>query len=212
MRVVITEDMLMFRELLVRSCREAGHEVVGETDSGAGAISLCNETRPDALLLDVRLPDIDGLEVVKIIHAQIPSVGIIVVTAYSSDFFFHRLDQSAVSGYIDKNAQTSRAVGESLAAVARGQRWLSPEYHRAKLRRLSDPHFFGKILTGREQTILSLIGHSFSNEQIGDRLQISTRTVEGHRSNLMLKLDLHSAAQLIVFAVEKGFSYGSMSS
>lgn len=206
MRIVVTEDMAMIREEIVRWCREHGHSVVAETASAAATLKLCREHRPDALLLDVRLPDGDGLSVAQAIHQAVPKVKIIVLTAYTTSCFVHRLAQAPVDGYIDKNAQTCAAIGEALAAVAAGKKWFSPSFHRVQRKQKRDPHFFGKLLTAREQEILGWIGRSFSDEEIAAQIGLAARTVEWHRSNLMHKLRHDCTAKLIAFAIEHGFA------
>lgn len=102
MRIVVVEDQQMFRALLVRTCREGGHEVVGETAYGADGIALCRELQPEGLLLDVRLPDIDGLNVAKRIATEAPKTRILMITAYASEYFFYRLERIRVAGYVTR--------------------------------------------------------------------------------------------------------------
>lgn len=206
MRLVITEDMTMIRSEIVRWCHEHGHSVVAETTSAAETLKLCRQHCPDALLLDVRLPDGDGLRVAEAIRQHTPAIKIIVLTAYTTSYFIHRLAQAPVDAFVDKNAQTCAAIGEALTAVSQGRTWYSPGFHRVRQQQNRDPLFFGKLLTSREQSILGLIGRALSNQEISLRLGIAARTVEDHRSNLLHKLRLDSTAQLIAFAIENGFT------
>jgi two-component system nitrate/nitrite response regulator NarL len=206
MRVLITEDMPMFREIVATASRTCGHEVVAETESAIETVRLCRTLLPDLLFLDVRLPDGDGLSVAQIVRSEFPAIRIIMVTAYTTAFFIDRLAQAAVDGFIDKNVETSHALEEAFEALTRGEKWYSATFRRMRQQQSRDPSFFGKLLTPREQIVLGLVGHSFSNEQIAARLGMSVRTVEDHRSNLLHKLQLDGTPKLIAFANANGFT------
>lgn len=206
MRVVVAEDMLMFREMVVRSCVEFGHHVVGQTDRGDQAVDLCRNATPDLLLLDMRLPDTDGFSVVEALRSTRLATKIIVLTAYASDLFFYRLEKADIWGYVDKNCQTVNALEAALASVSEGRRWFSPTYHEARAKRIRDPQAFSKLLTRTEQVVLSLIGEACSDAEIAARLGMAARTAQTHRSNIMQKLDIESTPKLVVYARTKGFT------
>lgn len=203
--MVVAEDMLMFRELVVRACLGLGHHVVGETDRGDHAVDLCRSAAPDVLLLDMRLPDIDGFGVVEALRSSRLGTKIIALTAYTSDLFFYRLEHADICGYVDKNSQTSVALGEALAAVGAGLRWFSPTYQEARMKRIRDPHAFSKLLTRSEQNVLTLIGEACTDVEIAAQLGITARTAQTHRSNIMQKLGIESTPKLVVYARSKGF-------
>lgn len=196
----------MFRELVVRSCAEFGHHVVGQTDRGDQAVDLCKNASAEVLLLDMRLTDMDGFSVIETLCSIPLATKIIVLTACASDWFFYRMEKADIWGYVDKNSHTSEALGAALSAVERGQRWFSPTYREAHVRRVKDPSSFAKLLTRTEQTILGLIGDACSDAEIAAHLGVAARTAQTHRSNIMQKLGIGSTPKLVVYAREKGFA------
>jgi DNA-binding NarL/FixJ family response regulator len=208
MSVVVAEDMLMFREMVVRSCVAFGHQVVGQTARGDQAVDLCRHLSPDVLLLDMRLPDIDGFGVVEAMRSVRLATKVIVLTAYASELFFSRLEKADIWGYVDKNSHTMNALEAALASVSGGRRWFSPTYREARSKRIRDPHAFSKLLTQTEQTVLSLIGEACSDAEIAARLGMAARTAQTHRSNIMQKLGIECTPKLVVYARTKGFTAG----
>ena len=96
----------MFREFLVKLCRASDHRVIAETDSGREAIELCRTLRPEVLLLDLRLPDLDGADVAETLRIEAPLIKILALSAYADDFAFHRLERCGVQGFVDKSHQS----------------------------------------------------------------------------------------------------------
>lgn len=206
MRVVVVEDMLIFREMVVSSCVAFGHHVVGQTDRGDQAVDLCRHFSPDVLLLDMRLPDTDGFGVVGALRSVQLTTKVVVMTAYASDLFFSRLEKADIWGCVDKNSHTVNALEAALASVSAGRRWFSPTYHEARSKRIRDPLAFSKLLTRTEQMVLSLIGEACSDAEIAARLGMAARTAQTHRSNIMQKLGIECTPKLVVYARTKGFT------
>jgi DNA-binding NarL/FixJ family response regulator len=207
LKIVAIEDQVMMRGLIVRVCRE---QFPGETIRDAADVrsgrALCREIRPDIVLLDLDLPDGDGLDLLADIRTDSPHSKIIVLTSHSDEFAIHRSLEAGVSAFVDKCSQPIEIVGEAIAAVAAGRSFYSPVVGQAKARLRDDPNAFTKLLSPREQEILRLLGEGLPNETVAERVGISAQTIHSYRRNIMVKLGIHSTPQLIRYAVEKGFT------
>lgn len=205
--IVIVEDHLMFRDVVRKVCvQQFGHAVVAETESGQAAVELILQHKPDVVILDLSLPDMDGFNVVDRVFATAPSVRFLVLSAHCDDYTLFRVEKSGVQGFIDKNSNTVDALQEALAAIEAGRVYFSTAFQQAKLARRMDPRSFTKVLSEWERAILSLIGQGLSDEEIAVRLTISPRTVQTHRSKILRKLNIKGTPKLIAFAIEHGFT------
>lgn len=207
MKIVAIEDQVMMRGLIVRVCREQfpGETICDAPDVKTGR-ALCREIRPDIVLLDLDLPDGDGLDLLADIRTDSPHSKIIVLTSHSDEFAIHRSLEAGVSAFVDKCSQPIEIVGEAIAAVAGGRSFYSPVVGQAKARLRDDPNAFTKLLSPREQEILRLLGEGLPNEVVAERVGVSPQTIHSYRRNIMVKLGIHSTPQLIRYAVEKGFT------
>jgi len=197
----------MVRDLIVQLCREnfPRAEVVAVEDGRAGT-EQCRRLRPDLVLLDLDLPDGDGLDRIGEIRRIHPAVRIIVITSHSDDYAIHRSLEANVAAFVDKCSQPIEAVGDAISEVAAGRTFHSPVVARAKARLRNDPHAFTKLLSLREQEVLRLIGEGFHNDLVAERLAVSPKTILTHRRNIMSKLGVHSTPELIRYAFKKGFT------
>jgi two-component system response regulator NreC len=206
-RIVIVEDHLMFRDVIRKICTaQFGHTVVGETESGAKAVELILQLQPEVVILDLSLPDMDGFNVVDRVFTAMPALRILILSSHCDDYTLFRVEKSGVHGFIDKNSNTVETLQDALMAISAGRIYFSAAFQAAKLARRMDPRSFTKVLTEWERAILSLIGQGLSDEEIGVRLNLSHRTVQTHRSNLLRKLALKGTPKLIAFAIEHGFT------
>jgi two-component system response regulator NreC len=206
-KIVAIEDQVMMRGLIVRVCREHfPGEVVREAADGRSGSELCRQVQPDIVLLDLDLPDGDGLDLLTEIRQASPRAKIIVITSHSDEYAIHRSLEAGVAAFVDKCSQPIEVVSEAIAAVAAGRAYYSPVVARGKLRLREDPKAFTKLLSAREQDILRLLGEGLANEQVAERFGVSPQTIHSYRRNIMVKLGVHSTPQLIRYAVEKGFT------
>ncbi len=207
MRIAIAETLRMFREAIVKACEtEFGHEVVSEVDSGLRAIVSVQRTNPDVLILDLSLPDLDGFTVIDRLRASGSLTKILVLSAYSDDYTVFRLEKANIHGFVDKRQNAVAILKEALQAIGNGTKYFSPTFESARRARHADSKSFDKILSESEQRILCLIGEGLTNDEIGQKIGISPRTVQKHRHNILHKLEISSTPKLIAFAMRHGFA------
>lgn len=207
MNVLVIEDQAMVRELLALACKQALPKArVHTAGTRAAALGLCREAPPDLVILDLVLPDGDGLDLLPELFALSPAAKVIALSSHIDEFTLHRAVSSRVHGILDKNEQPVRILREAITTVLDGRQYVSSVVQRLKASVRADPAAFDKILSDREQGVLRLIGEGLTNDQIAVRLKISTSTAKNHRLNIMAKLDMHSTPQLIRYALEKGFT------
>jgi two-component system response regulator NreC len=206
-KIVIVEDHLMIRDVIRKVCSsEFGYTVVGETDSGVEAVDLILKRKPDVVVLDLSLPDMDGFNVAERVLKVMPSLRILMLSSHCDDYTLFRVEKSGVHGFIDKNSNTIEILRDALKSISEGRIYFSQAFQNARMARRTDPRSFIKILSDWERAILSLIGQGLSDDEIGERLNLSPRTVQTHRSNILRKLNLKGTPKLIAFAIENGFT------
>lgn len=211
-RIVIAEDHTILREGLKALLLSAPDlKVVGEAKDGREAIQRAGELTPDLMLLDLSMPRMNGLEAIREIKQQSPETKILVLTVHKTEEYVLASLEAGADGYIIKDA-THAELLLAISNAAQGRRYLSPEISGAviegylagkKAQKLCTP---GETLTRREREVLKLIAEGYKNKDIADYLCISPKTVEKHRDNLMKKLDLHNAAALTAYAMERGLA------
>lgn len=206
MKIIVIDDHALMRDLLIGACREAmpGFSVLGARDAASG-LELCKHGQPDLIILDLALPDRDGIELLDDLLAACRHCKVIGISGYSDEFTLHRVLHSKLHGFVDKKEQTIEQLALAIRAVLRGERYLSPAASNARLSQRNDPTAFNKILSAREQQLLSLFGRGLSNEEIAAAVNLSELTVRNHRCRTMAKLGLRTSAELIRYALEKGF-------
>jgi DNA-binding NarL/FixJ family response regulator len=207
MRTLIVEDQRMFRELLAKMCEtHFRHQKVVAVGTGTGGADAMAKGQFDLLILDIDLPDRDGFSLADE-AAKLPSPPrVLGMSGYCDEFMVHRVMNSSMHGFIDKTDQSVETLAEAIRTVCAGNYFFSDVVHRMRVALRKDPQAFPKLLTERECEMLALLGQGLTNEQAGERLDLSPTTVQWHRKQLMRKLDLHSTVDLVVYAVEKGFT------
>ena len=207
MKIVLIEDQTMFRDLLKKICREHFHlAVVGEAGDAATGLALCRSRRPDMVLLDLNLPDRDGVSIAEELRAEDPEIRILALSSECDDYTLHRMFKSGVHGYVDKNRQSVDMLKQAIDEVMHGRVFFAEVAQQARWRLREEPMAFPKVLSDREQQLLSMLGGGLSDEEVARDLQLSRHTVQLHRRHIMGKLDLHRTPDLIRYAVSKGFS------
>lgn len=209
-QIVLAEDHTILREGL-RSLLASSEdlEVVAEAEDGLGAIRCVERDNPDLILLDLAMPRMNGIEALREIKRRSPGTKILVLTVHKSEEYVLAAFQSGADGYCLKDATRAELLA-AMREVLAGKRYISPGIADKVLegyldgRKTLKPDSSWGSLTHREREVLKLIGEGYKNREIAEYLCISPKTVEKHRANLMKKLDLHSAAALTAYAIERG--------
>lgn len=209
-RILIAEDHAIVREgIRMILDAEPDFEVVGETKDGEEAIQLARTLRPDVVVMDISMPRMTGVEATREIKRMLPDTDILILTMHEEESYVFQLLQLGASGYVLKRAAAADLV-EAVRAAARGEAFLYPSVARSVVQDYLDRLRTGEGserfdgLTEREREILVLLAEGLTNAQIADRLYISVKTVQTHRSHIMEKLDLHDRSLLVRYAVRKG--------
>lgn len=209
-RVLIADDHTLFRQgmrNLIAS--EADIEVVGEASTGNEAISLAETTRPDLVLMDVSMPGLSSFEATRQLKRSRPDLKVLFLTMYDDEDYLLESMQAGASGYILKDSPTEQLL-TGIRDVQNGGSYLSPKMlaqlvddFRTRIRSGGAPQPRLASLTPREKEVLKLLAEGSSVKQIATGLNLSVKTIEAHKFNLMRKLDIHNKAQLVQYAIQK---------
>jgi two-component system response regulator NreC len=187
-------------------------EIIGEAETGAQGVRLAAELRPDVILMDISMPDMNGIEATRRIKAEHPEIAVLALTMHEDDQYFFEMLGAGASGYVPKRAAPSDLIS-AIHAIRGGGMFLFPTLARTLVqdflqRREHGAPASGRTgiddLTEREREVLTLIAEGRSNQEIADALVISIKTVNRHRENIMAKLNLHTRVELVRYAIEKG--------
>lgn len=207
-KIIIADDHQMFidgiKSLLVN---EKGIKLVGEALNGKEVLSLLDKEKADIVLLDVNMPEMDGIEATKQIRQRYPLVKILMLTMYNNQEFVFGLMNAGASGYILKNTGKAELL-EAIKSVNEGKTFYSKEVTETILQNFTKKPEEQRVeaahLTEREKDVLKLIAQEYNTQEIAAELFISTNTVETHRKNLLSKLQAKNIAGLVKFAIQTG--------
>lgn len=208
-RIVIVDDHQIFRQgLKVLFEQEPDMEVVGEAEDGRRAMTMIGELVPDIVVMDVKMPDLDGIEASRQILSELPDVKIIALSIYSDRRFVTDMLKSGAHGYLLKDSAFEELI-QAIRLVISNKTYLSPRLAENVVKvnttiHLSPGSSVYSLLTSRECDILELIAKGKRTSQIAKILNISVKTVETHRQHIMLKLGTRSVAKLTKYAIREG--------
>jgi two-component system response regulator NreC len=209
-RVLIVDDHAVVRagiQMLLES--DPAFEIAGQCTNGQDAVRLAQELRPDIVLMDIAMPEMDGIEATRQIRTQVDAPPVLALTIHEGkDYFFHML-QAGASGYVPKRVAPEDLL-QAVRVVASGSVYLDPavakdlvsDYLKQVQEGSERDSYDG--LTEREHQVLTLIAEDATNQAIANELEISVKTVEHHRENIMRKLNLHTRVELVKYAIRKG--------
>ena len=209
-RIVLADDHAVMRTgLRLVLERQPDFEVVGEASDGREAVGLAQQHRPEVVVMDVTMPNLNGIEAARQISGALPETSIVMLSMHSDEAYVLRALKAGARGYLLKESAESDLIS-AIRAVHGGKAFFSPAVSRMLVedyvRQLQDREIEDsyELLTTREREVLQLIAEGKSNKEIAGVLNLSLYTVETHRGNLMEKLGLHTVPELILYAVRKG--------
>lgn len=206
-RVLIADDQTLFRSGLARLLDVDDRvQVVGEAVDGADAVKLALALKPDVVLMDIKMPNLDGIEATRRIVTENPAIRVLMLTTFEADNHVIQALKAGASGYVLKDSLAGAIVSSILAVVA-GERVMASAVANRVLEMLTGattPKEFYDGLTAREVEILKMLATGMANKQIAYQLKISEKTVRNHVSNMYEKLNIFDRAQAVLYAVRKG--------
>jgi DNA-binding NarL/FixJ family response regulator len=211
-RVLIADDhKIMLAGLRSLLEKQTDFDVVGEADNGRLAVKMAHEKKPDVVVMDVSMPDLNGIEATTQIIESLPETRVIALSMHSDKRFVMGMLRAGASGYLLKDC-ASQELANAILQVATGKKYLSPEITGVVLGDILQGKSSGEVATAtsqlspREREVLQLIAEGWSTKQIASHLYVSVKTIETHRRQIMKKLDLHSIADLTKYAIREGLT------
>ncbi len=205
-RILICDDHALFREgIKAILMHEPSFEVIGEATDGREAITLCETLHPDITLMDIAMPDLSGYEATRRIKQANKDARVLILTMYDDEDIIARCLDAGASGYVLKDTPAMQLI-YAIQQVNKGQKYLSPE----AMKKVVNQYVSGATraetrydrLSDREREILKLLADGLSVKEVASRLNLSVKTVDVHKYNLMRKLDIHDRAELIKYAIQ----------
>jgi len=206
-RVMLADDHRMLREGLSRSMSEHGFDVVGEARDGAEAVNMAQRLTPDVILMDVSMPEMDGVEACRQVRAAVPETKVVMLTMHTDQEVLANAIRAGACGYLVKDCSTEEIAG-AVRTVFSGEVALSPQLAASMLdevRKLAIvPTSEDRVVTKREEEVLQLIADGCSTSEVADQMYISQKTVKNHLASIYQKLDARDRTQAILRAVRMG--------
>jgi DNA-binding NarL/FixJ family response regulator len=203
--VLIADDQTLFRSGLAALLdKDPRVIVVGQAANGEEAVRMVDELKPDLVLMDLKMPGMEGVEATRLIHTKHPKVAVIILSSFSGDGHLIQALEAGASGYVLKDTNVATIVN-SMLAIAGGARVMSGAIADRLLGMVSSkPRESYDGLTAREVEILKLVAIGLANKQIAYRLKVSEKTVRNHISNMYEKLGIQGRSQAVIYAAKKG--------
>jgi two-component system, NarL family, response regulator NreC len=208
--VILADDHQMLREglrLLINS--QVDMEVVGEAENGEVAVVLAQKLQPDVVVMDISMPEMNGLKATQCLIRSCPKIKVLILTRHTDDGYLQQLLQSGSSGYVLKQSASDELV-RAIRVIACGQIYLDPAVASEVVGNIFKAHkvrgsSLGKNLSAREEEVLRLVAWGFLSKEIAARLQISIKTVDAHKTNAMVKLGMKSRIDIVRYALLQGW-------
>ncbi len=205
-RVVIVEDQRIVAEFFTYHCRDLGLQVLQACGTCKDGLAAIRKHKPDLVLMDISLPDGDGLEMAKIVLDELASVKILAISSHRDPWTMLQVQRIGLHGFVDKNEQRPEVLSEAIHAVLGGRVYYTPIVNESSASIRRDPKAFIRVLSDYETRILSMIGESKTDDEIAAVLAISPATVQSRRRDIMRKLDIHTTPKLIHYAIVNGLT------
>jgi DNA-binding NarL/FixJ family response regulator len=206
-RILICDDHTLFVEGIKAMLRnESSLEIVGEARDGRQAVELVKELKPDLLLMDVSMPDMNGFDATQRVHELDPNIKVLILTMHDEEELVARCLEAGAAGYIIKDAPASQLL-YAIEMVQKGERYLSPvvlkQVVAGYVKNSNVPQTSYDRLSPREREVLKLLAEGLSVKEIATHLNLSVKTVDVHKTNLMKKIDVHDRTELIKYAIRQ---------
>lgn len=209
-RLLLVDDHAVVRSgLRMLLGSEKDVQIVGEAGTAAEALEAAAQLNPDLILMDIGLPDLSGIDATRQIKERFPNISVLALTIHEDEEYFFKMLEAGASGYVPKRAAPEELL-TAIRAAATGEVYLYPSLAKLLVKdfltqeRPADETVNLDGLTEREREVLTYLAEGASNDEIAAALVISPKTVERHRENIMHKLNLHSRAELVRYAIRKG--------
>ncbi len=205
-KVMIIEDQRLVSEFFTLHCRALGMTVLGAYATVREGIAEARARQPDLILMDFSLSDGSGLEAAKTLLAELPRLKILGISAHRDPWTMLQVQRLGLHGFVDKHEQRPGILTDAIQSVLEGRTYYTPIVNQATATLRRDPQAFIRVLSDYEVQILSLIGESKNDEEIGAILGISPATMQSRRRDIMRKLDIHTTPKLIHYAIVNGLT------
>ena len=207
-RLMLADDHRMLREGLGRSMREQGFDVVGEASDGAEAVLMAQRLRPDVILMDVTMPEMDGVEACRQVRLDLPGTQVVMLTMHADQEVLASAIRAGASGYLVKDCSTEE-IASAVRMAASGETALSPQLAASMLNEVRKWDKAAaaeeeRVVTKREEEVLQLIADGCSTPEVAAKLYISQKTVKNHLASIYQKLDARDRTQAVLQAVRMG--------
>mgnify|MGYP005992210773 FL=1 len=206
-KIILADDHKLLRDGLKNIIEQRSNmHVIGEASDGREAVKKCLKLLPDIIIIDVAMPDLNGIEAAKQIHINNPEIKIIGVSMHSSKEFIQGMFKSGALGYLLKDGDAEELI-TAITTVMQNKKYLAKNLNQEFLTLLKRGESLEETpLSSREKEVLQLIAEGNSSKKIGDILFLSSKTIDVHRNNIMKKIDLHTIPELTKYAIQKGLT------
>lgn len=206
-KIVLVDDHKLLRDGLRNIIEQKSNmHIIGEASNGRNAIKLCSKLCPDVIVIDVAMPEMNGIEAAKQIHKNQPNIKIIGLSMHSGKQFIQGMFKAGAFGYLLKDGDADELI-TAITAVIQNKKYLSKDINQDFLLLLKNGELLEKThLSSREKEVLQLIAEGKSSKKIGELLFLSSKTVDVHRNNIMKKTELYTIPELTKYAIRKGLT------
>lgn len=205
-KILLAEDHVVMRDALSSLIdRQDGMQIVGHADNGKMAVELARQSRPDVVIMDVSMPEVNGIEATRLIRDMLPETKVVALSAYDNREYVMGMIKAGVSGYLLKDCAFEDLI-KAVEAVMQGKSYLSPEIATIVLKAQVDgpEGDGGAVLNDRDKEVVKLLAEGKTARQIAEEEGLSVKTIEGRRRRIMEKLNISNTAQLVRYAIEQG--------
>ncbi len=203
-RTVIIEDQELLRNVLAKTLQmNAAFELLGDCANGLEGKELCLRVKPDLVVTDIDMPEMDGIAMAQALLAALPDVRILALTNLKDPFTINRLREIGIHGYVEKD-QPLDILEEAMRTVAEGKHYFTAVVQQVSSQLARDPVAFSKILSRREQDVVRLVVAGMTSKEIAKEMKLNPRSVETHRYRIMKKLELKNVVDLVRYAEKNG--------